>query len=60
MAEYKKMWAKAFKDARKRQGLNRLDFAQECLGIYDVKKYNVIEDGKAAPSNYMKYKLENL
>jgi len=60
MAEYKRKWARAFKDARKKQGLSRLDFAQECLGMYNVKKYNAIEDGKSAPSALLKHRLENL
>lgn len=60
MAEYKRIWAQKFKKARQTMGMNRAEFS-ELLGLDDPKRYyNAIEEGRAAPTNYLKRKLEKL
>ena len=59
MAENKKMWSSRLKAMRKRENLSRIDFAVEYLKV-SARHYGAMEEGRSAPSNYIKYKMEKL
>lgn len=54
MAEYKKTWANKFKKWRQKEGLTISEFVNDILQTEGTKKYRAIEDGRSAPSNYLK------